>query len=98
LKLKFEVWNSILLPSTSSPPKELRSKHSTVVEQFFGRSLRPLNLFFARWSKWLKEKEDGVQPLIQSSTVRAARSLAALTVKWFWLLLCPFEVVLTDDI
>jgi hypothetical protein len=40
----------------------------------------PPNIFFVRWSEWLEEKEGRVQPLIQPSTVRAAKSLAALTV------------------
>jgi len=30
------VWNSIFLPSTTYPPKDLRPKHSPLVEQFLG--------------------------------------------------------------
>jgi hypothetical protein len=36
LKLQIKAWNNILLPSTSSPPNDLRPKPPPLLEQFLG--------------------------------------------------------------
>ena len=39
------MWNSIFLPSTTSPPKDLRPKPSPLSRAIFGRCPRPSHLF-----------------------------------------------------
>ena len=39
------MWNSIFLPSTTSPPKDLRPKHSSLSRAIFRRCPRPPYLF-----------------------------------------------------
>ena len=51
------MWNSIFLPSTTSPPKDLRPKPSPLSRAIFGRYPRPPHLFFTGWSEWPKEEE-----------------------------------------
>jgi hypothetical protein len=47
LKLQLKGWNNIFLPSTTSPPNDLRPKPPPLLEQFLGGA-QGLPTFFSR--------------------------------------------------
>ena len=88
------MWNNIFLPSTTSPPKDLRPKPSSLSRAIFGRCPRPLHLSFTGWNEWPKEKEGVAVCFICGSFVGAAQSSAAPTnsnVRGGWWVSRPYK-------
>ena len=65
------MWNSIFLPSTTSPPKDLRTKPSPLSRAIFGRCPRP-PYFFSWVGVSDPRRKKRLQGFIRGAFVRAA--------------------------